>query len=240
MKDVRLSTVGAVCALIGVAMFVAGIPLVVASGVQVLIPETGDAGREWIADVDSAGGTFFVGAWLATFGGVFLLVALVGFYEAFREAGPVLVLAPILGAVGMTLVTLSHLLPIAMAYELVPAYVDATAATKDSLEVTADTFAVTSLITNYTGNALGWGVVVPMYAIAILRTSVVPRWIGWVGLVTAFVAGWLGLLGPAVPLIEGLSSIGFIGFFTFMASMGVALLRERKSADLPTPLVDSP
>lgn len=237
MKDVRLSTVGAVCALIGVAMFVAGIPFVVASGVQVLIPETGDAGREWIADVDSAGGTFFVGAWLVIFGVVFLLVALVGFYEALREAGPVLVLAPVLGAVGLTLVTLSHLLPIAMAYELVPGYVDATAATKDSLAVTADTLAVTSLITNYTGNALGWGVVVPMYAVAILRTSVVPRWIGWVGLVTAFFAGWLGLLGPAVPLIEGLSSIGF---FVFMASMGVALLRERKSADLPTPLVASP
>jgi hypothetical protein len=34
-------------------------------------------------------------------------------------------LAPILGAVGLTLVTLSHLIPIAMGYELVPAYLAA-------------------------------------------------------------------------------------------------------------------
>jgi len=34
------------------------------SGVQVLIPETGAPGREWIADVDAAGGLFLTGAWL--------------------------------------------------------------------------------------------------------------------------------------------------------------------------------
>jgi hypothetical protein len=67
---------------------------------------------------------FFVGAWL---------VVLVGFGESSRwwvpttrfEAGPVLLLAPILSAVGLTLVTVSHLIPIAMGYERVPAYVGA-------------------------------------------------------------------------------------------------------------------
>jgi hypothetical protein len=36
-----------------------------------------------------------------------------------------MILAPILGAVGLTLVTVSHLIPIAMGDELVPAYVAA-------------------------------------------------------------------------------------------------------------------
>ena len=72
-------------------------------------------------------------AWLVVFGGLFGLVALIGFYDALREVGPVLIIAPIAGAVGMTLVTISHAVPIAMAYELVPAYVDANASTQESL-----------------------------------------------------------------------------------------------------------
>ena len=122
MKNLSLTTVGAVSAVLTVVCFVVGIVLMASSGVQVLIPETGEGGLEWIADVDDAGGTFFAGAWLAVLGGVLGAVALIGFYAALRDAGPVMVLAPILGAVGLTLVTISHLTPIAMAYELVPGY----------------------------------------------------------------------------------------------------------------------
>jgi hypothetical protein len=124
-----------------VASFVVSIALMVTSGVQVLIPETGTEGREWIADVNDAGGTFIAGAWLSILGGYFGMVALVGFYDALREAGRVLVIAPIAGVAGLTLVTLSHLIPIAMAYELAPAYADAGA--QASLAVTADTLAAT-------------------------------------------------------------------------------------------------
>src|SRR5215217_7765886 len=77
-----------------------------------------------------------------------------------------MILAPILGAVGLTLVTVSHLIPIAMGYELVPAYVDANPAEQAPLAAAADTFAATALVTNAAGNFLGWGVVVPQYAVA--------------------------------------------------------------------------
>lgn len=197
------------------------------SGVQVLIPEPGQDALDWIADVDDASGLFFVGAWLVILGGLFGLVAFVGFYDAFRSAGSFMILAPILGSIGLTLVTISHLVPIGMAYELVPDYVEADAATKSSLATTTDTLAVLSLVLNYTGNALGWGVVVPMYAFATLRTGVVSRWIGWLGMVVAFFAGWLGLLGPASAAIETVTVIGFLGFFVWIASMGVALVRRR-------------
>jgi hypothetical protein len=124
MKTLRLSTVGAWCAIATVASFVLGAAATGSSGVQELIPETGRPGRQWIADVDGASALFFGGAWLIILMGFLGIVALVGFYDALRHAGPVLVLAPILGAVGLTLVTISHLIPIAMAYELVPAYLD--------------------------------------------------------------------------------------------------------------------
>lgn len=137
-----------------------------------------------------------------------------------------MIFAPVAGAVGLTLVTISDLIPIAMAYELVPAYTAADAAGRESLAATSDTLAMTCLTTNYAGNALNWGVAVPLYAFAVLKTGIVPRWIGWVGLVAAVFGGWLGLLGPAWSVIEGVSTIGFLAFFVFMASMGVALLRR--------------
>jgi hypothetical protein len=225
-----LTSIGAVCAILTTVCFVAGGVLLGTSGVQELIPQTGSEGLDWIADVDDASSTLFVGAWLivvVTFVGT---VALVGFYDALRDAGPWVVLAPILGGVGLVLVTISHLIPIALAYEFVPGFVAAGTAEKASLVVTFDTLASLSLILNYSGNALGWGVAVPIVAVAVLRTSVVSRWIGWLGLFVAAVGGWLGLLGPASSVIEGITVIGFIAFFVFMLSMGIALLRRERRA----------
>jgi hypothetical protein len=230
MRTLKLSTVAAVCALGTVVCFAAGAAAMGFSGVGVLIPETGASGRDWIAAVNGASATFFVGAWLVILMGFLGIVALVGFYDTLGVAGPVMILAPILGAVGFTLVTVSHLIPIAMAYELVPAYIAADPAGQATLGETADTFAATALVTNAAGNFLGWGVVVPLYAVAILTTRALPRWIGWLGLLVGLLAGWLGLLSPASSAISAISTIGFIGFFVFMLSMGIALLRHRSKS----------
>ena len=231
MKDLRLSTIGAICAILTTVSFVTGGVLLGSSGVQVLIPQTGADGLDWIADVQDASDLLFVGGWLIILTTLVGTVALVGFYDVLKGAGPVMILAPIVGAIGLTLVTISHLIPIALAYEFVPGYVDASEATQASLSVTFDTFANLSLILNYVGNALGWGVAVPLYAVAILKTSAVPRWIGWLGLVAAVFAGWLGLIAPASSVIEGITTIGFIAFFAFMLSIGIAiLLRQRRPA----------
>jgi hypothetical protein len=226
MTRVRLSTVAAVAAIGTVVCFVLGAVAMGVSGVEVLIPETGRSGLDWIADVDRAGGLFLTGAWLIILMGFLGIVALVGFYDALGHAGPVMILAPILGAVGLTLVTVSHLIPIALAYELVPAYVRAAPEQQATLAATADTFAATAQVTNAAGNFLGWGVVVPLYAAAILVARTLPRWIGWLGLLVGFLAGWLGLLNPASEVISTVSSLGFIGFFVFLLSMGIALLRR--------------
>jgi hypothetical protein len=227
MSGWRLSTIGAICAILTTVSFVAGGVLLSSSGVQDLIPPTGADGLDWIADVDDASGGFFVGAWLIILTTVVGSAALVGLYEALKAAGPVLILAPILGVLGLTLVTISHLIPIALAYEFVPGYVSADEAGQSSLAVSFQTFASLSLVLNYAGNALGWGVAVPLFAIAILRTRAVPRWIGWLGLLAAAFAGWLGLLAPASSVIEGITVLGFLAFFGFMLSIGIALLRRR-------------
>lgn len=237
MRSVSLATAGAACAVLTVAGFVIGIAVMAASGVQVLIPETGREGVEWIADVQDAGDLFVAGASITVFAGLFGLAAFVGFYDALRHAGPLMIIAPVAGAAGMVLVTISHATPIALATELVPEYTAADEATRATLAVTADTFAQFCLLMNYFGDILIWGVTTPMFAIAVLKTSAAPRWIGWVGLVAAFFAGWLGLLSPVSSIVEGISAIGFLAFFVFMASLGIALLHgrgQREVVEAPT------
>ncbi len=227
MRHLTLRTVGAVCALVMVACFVIGIAFMAVDGVETLIPETGQSGRDWIGDIDASGDLFLAGAWILVFGGLFGMVALIGFYDALRDAGQVLILAPAAAAVGWALVTISHVIPIAMAYELVPGYVDASESTQAALAVTSDTLAMICLLTNYVGNALTWGVAVPLYAFAILSTRALPRWLGWLALFVGALGGWIGLLGPVSSVIEGITVLAFLGFFVWMASMGVVLFRRR-------------
>lgn len=225
VRDLPLSTLGGICALLAVAGFVAGIALMATHGVQVLIPETGKDGAEWVADVNDAGDWFVAGAWIVGLAGLLGIVALVGFYDVLKGAGPITILAPIAGAVGLTLVTISHVVPIAVAQELAPSYSAANAAT-------FDTFASICLLLNYFGNVFNWAVATPIYAFAILQTRAVPRWIGYVGLIAAVFAGWLGLFAPLSSVIEGLTTIGFFAFFIFLAALGVAILRRREEAAL--------
>ena len=231
VRKLDLVTVGAACAVLAVVGFVVGIAVMATSGVQVLIPETGKDGLEWIADVVEAGDAFVAGASIVVFAGLLGLVAFVGFYEALRRAGPLTVIAPVAGAAGMVLVTISHATPIAIALELAPAYTEASGATRESLAVTADTLSEFCLLMNYFGDILIWGVTTPIFAVAILKTRAAPRWIGWVGLVSAVFAGWLGLLAPISNVIEGITTIGFFAFFVFFATLGIALLR--RPADEP-------
>ena len=81
VRRLNLSTIGAVCAILTTASFVAVGVLLSTSGVQDLIPETGADGLEWIADVDDASGALFVGAWLIILTTLVGSVALVGFWS---------------------------------------------------------------------------------------------------------------------------------------------------------------
>jgi hypothetical protein len=228
MRKLDLVTVGAWAAVGTTLSFLLGIICMASSGVQVLIPETGGHKTiDWLDDVNGASGAFFAGGWLVILGGFFAFVAIVGFYFALRDAGPVMLLAPVLGGVSMGLVQVSHLIPIAMGYRLAPDYAHATGAAQASLGSTAGMFASLAHVLNYSGDAILWGVVVPIVAWAILVARAAPRWIGWLGFVTAFFAGWLGLFSPASSVVDGLTFIGFVGFFVFNAALGIAILRRR-------------
>ena len=225
--DRSLREVGAWCAVLTTVAFVLGIVLM---GFQwrseTLIPDTGDAVLDWVDQVNGAGDLlrrWLVdrARWSAGDGGLGLFLRCVQAGRPTAGAGPCACRRV------AHLVTISHLIPIAMGYRLVPGYLDGDAATQASLVPVLDTFASVSLVANFVGDTILWGVVVPLYALASLKTRIVARWIGWVGLVTAAFGGWLGLLPPASDVIEGFTFIGFLAFFVWIGAMGVALLRHR-------------
>ena len=123
MERVEVATVGAWCAISTVPVLIAGGALLSSSGAGDLIPSTGTVGKEWLLAVASAPGAFAAGGWLLILMGYLVLVGFVGLYFTLREAGSIMVLAPVLGVTAMVLVTVSHLIPIGMAYELAPAFV---------------------------------------------------------------------------------------------------------------------
>jgi hypothetical protein len=145
-----------------------------------------------------------------------------------------MILAPILGTVRLTLVTVSHLIPIAMGYELVPAYIAADPAGQATRGTTADTFAAIALVTKRCRqfsrlgrgrSAVCGGDSYHACAAALARM---------VGLLVGALAGWLGLISPASWVMSAISSIGFIAFFVFMLRMGIALLRRRSKVEQAT------
>lgn len=240
MKRLTIAAVGAWCAVAVLPLLVGGAMLLSGSGAAEVLPASGEPGQEWLAAVASDE-RFAAGAWLIVLIGFLVMVAFIGLYFVLGQAGEVLIVAPVLGVAGMALVQVSHLIPIAMAYRLAPAYA-ADGADSSTLGATADTFAALSQVTNAAGNALVWGVAVPLFAWAILSTRALPRWIGWLGMVVAFFGGWLGLLSPALPLAEDLSGIGFLAFFIFIFSSGIAVLRRvrRQGHSLLAPRDDVP
>ena len=221
-----VTRIGAWCAIGLVVAFTAGIALMATSGVQVLIPETGKDGLDWIRDVDDASGAFFAGAWLTIVGGILGLVGLIGFYDCAPPPAPGSC-SRHPGAFGLTLVTISHLLPIALAYELVPDYTSADAAARASL----------AHLRHLCGTRPGPELHGRRDPLGRRRADVRPsrpetafirRWIGWLGIVVGVFAGIGETFSPASSVIERVTFIGFVAFFVWMAAMGATLLRANE------------
>jgi Domain of unknown function (DUF4386) len=223
-RDLR--TIGGIAAVMGVVIFVLGGVIGAATGgPDTVIPETGDGLTTWVGDVVDNRTGFDIGTGMVVLAGILLAVALLGFYDVLRDAGPAMILAPVLGIFGLVLVTISHSLPIVMAEEFASDFAGAGPSARITLQTTGDLMAGTALATNYVGDLLLWAVAVPLFGLAAVRTRAVPRWIGWLGLFVGVVGGWIGAFGIVSSAVEDITAIGFLAFFVWMIAMGVALLR---------------
>jgi hypothetical protein len=230
LQRLDLRAIGGVCAVMGVVIFIlGGVVGVATGGPDTVIPETGDGLRTWVRDVVDDRTGFAIGTGMVVLGGILLAVALIGFYDVLRDAGPTMILAPVLGIFGLVLVTISHSLPIVLAEEFAPDFTRAGPVARTTLQTTGDMMAGTALATNYVGDLMIWAVAVPLFGLAAIRTRAVPRWIGWLGVGVGVVGGWIGAFGIVSTTVEDVTAIGFLGFFVWMLAMGVALLRRPRA-----------
>ena len=157
----------------------------------------------------------------------FLLVvpAALGFYRVLRPAGSVAVFATVAVMVGALIGIDGTLRVMRVWMELSPAYADADATARPTLEVMYRT--LTGGVSHQVGWALISGIGVGLFSVAILRTALLPKWIAWLGLFAAL-AGWLHLL-TAVWDTRLLHEIKFDSFNLWVLVIGVALLRLRGS-----------
>ena len=159
-------------------------------------------------------GDIVTGHWFDALSCLLLIPAALGFYQALRQAGPLPLIAVVAILTGVIFLLFHEFIRLGIAYELAPDITDA--------------LSQTGWLAAGVGSALLFFIGVPLFSFVILRTSVMPNWIGWLGLivVVANVALVMILLG----VFENIRPPWFLfrGFLVWLVVMGVVLLRLKE------------
>ena len=169
-------------------------------------------GNAWLASrgVD----TLVTGHWFDLLFGLFGLPAALGIYHFMHKAaGTAVLIAVTAFVIGITFLLFHEFVWFGIRYELVP-----------------DTFGLGWLAVGV-GGVLIVFVGVPLFSFVILRTAMVPNWIGWLGMI-AVVAN-VALVAVLSGVFESISPPWYIALGTLMAwmlAMGVVMLRLKEPA----------
>ncbi|MBI4299249.1 MAG: DUF4386 family protein [Chloroflexi bacterium] len=229
MKNLSFIQVTGMCAILAFAFFFVAIILFTVSGLEERgKSETGQA----LLNINKYRTTLLTVLWLSLAGKVLAFFVAIGLYQLLHKEGSLLWIAAALWVAGVLFNVISDIVSIGVAWELAPGYAKAAAADKPILEVVARTVFRVGDLATIVGNVLSWGIGLALFAVAILRTGVIPRWIGWLGVIPALIGGWLPLLEPLSDIIK---SVGFFGFFIFLMWLiiiGFAMLRLQQSPSI--------
>lgn len=121
---------------------------------------------------------------LDLFGHLLYIVVILILYHIFRDGGPTIRIAAVLGVVGMLLISINDFLALA-SLELATQAEAADQAAQSALAAVDETLLVLRSHLEIVGNALGWGVGGGLFALAMLRTRRLPRWLAVGGLLFA-------------------------------------------------------
>ncbi|MDP6822192.1 MAG: DUF4386 family protein [Dehalococcoidia bacterium] len=168
------------------------------------------------------------GIWMLTLAPVLLLGAVAGIYQKLRSAGDVLRIALIAVAVDALFIIISNVLALGVVYEVATPWVEGGSEAGSNLLVLGDTLMTMSLVIRVVGDALGLGIGILLFSIAILKTGLAPKWIGWLGLIAAL-GGWLGLFVSTSEVFGLLGLIGAIALFIWLIGMGVTMVRSSEA-----------
>ncbi len=167
-------------------------------------------GNEWLKSrgVD----TLITGHWFDVLGVLSFIIAALGFYRALRQAGSLPLIAVVASLTGGIVLLIRGFILLGIAYELVPGITDA--------------LRQTGWLVAGVGAVLVFFIGVLLFSFAILRTSVVPKWIGWLGVITVLGFCLMALL----PLVFSMATPWFLGgvFLVWLVAMGVVLLRLKE------------
>jgi hypothetical protein len=165
-------------------------------------------GNEWLQSrgVD----TLIPGHWFDSLGVLLFMVAALGFYRALRQAGPLPLIAVVATVTGSIFSIFHGFINLGIAYELVP--------DTDALSQTDSLAASVGTVLTFIG--------VLLFSFAVLRTSLVPKWIGWLGMIAVLGFCLLVLL----PLVFSMATPWFLlyVFGVWLVAMGVVLLRLKE------------
>ena len=165
-------------------------------------------GNEWLQSrgVD----TLIPGHWFDSLGALLFMVAVLGFYRVLRQAGPLPLIAVVATLAGGIVLLIRGFILLGIAYELVP--------DTDALSQTDSLAASVGTVLSFIG--------VLLFSFAILRTSLVPKWIGWLGMIAVLGFCLLVLL----PLVFSMATPWFLlyVFGVWQVAMGVVLLRLKE------------
>ena len=225
MERVSLVKVGGVCAILAFVSFIAA-AIVHFAGVRQV--DSDDVAQVLMAMNDNRV-AFLTATWLVLPGSVLFIPAALGLVQALRAAGAVLWIAVAAMITGALLFIAAAVIQLGVGYELAPSYVEASDATKPALMVVARTLDRINDVANDIGFLLLLGIGVLLFALAILRMSIVPKWVGWLGL-TGVILAWLSTLDPVLEALSVLGDIAFVIFIVWIFVMGVVLLRWREPA----------
>jgi hypothetical protein len=171
--------------------------------------------------------TAIVAGWVFVVGPVLLAVAGLGLFAALRQAGSLVSVAALTFIGGALLALIRNCIWLAIAYELAPAYANATEDVQAILATVGDMLIRFGFIAgDLMGGILVAGIGVPLFSAAILRTRRAPGWIAWLGFAIALTAGWFTLLIPVADAFGIITFVGFAGFWVWMVALGVALWRS--------------
>lgn len=184
---------------------------------------------QWLLDVDSNRSAVVAEAWLKLVPMLLFMGATVGMYQLLRQAGPVLWIGVLASITASLFVIAQRLVVLSVAYELAPAYAVAGEAVRPSLEVMATTFMRVGVLTEFLADHLIEPTATAILGVAILRTSVVPRWMAWLALAVALMR-WQGLLEPVSDAFRAFGYVGFMAAGMWALAMGVIMLRVRQPA----------
>jgi hypothetical protein len=183
-----------------------------------------DTAAELFAAVDADKEIVGAGIWMLTLAPVLLLGAIPGIYQKLRDAGAIMRIALIAVAVNALFVIIGNVLALGVVYEIATPWVEAGSDAGSNLIVLGDALSTMSLVIRVIGDAIGLGLGILLFSIAILKTGLAPKWIGWIGLISA-AGGLLGLFVSISDIFELFGLIGGVALFIWLITLGATMVR---------------